>query len=140
MSEATISKVMSANDVGFTRTHQAGMLIPKDPRVLGFFPVLAADEYNPRQSILFEDSGGERWKFSFIYYNNRLHGRGTRNEYRLTGMTRFMRQSALKSGDSLVLSREDQQYRIRVERSGAEETPKSPNRLVLSAGWVVIDH
>ena len=34
-----ISKVLSANDVGDTGAHQAGMLVPKDERVLASDPV-----------------------------------------------------------------------------------------------------
>ena len=34
----SISKILSANDIGATGGHQAGILIPKDPRILGFFP------------------------------------------------------------------------------------------------------
>jgi hypothetical protein len=138
MSEKTISKVMSPNDVGSTKSHQAGMLIPKDRRILDFFPVLDAT-YNPRQSIVFEDPGGQKWKFNFIHYNNKLHGKGTRNEYRLTGMTKFIRQAALKSGDSISFVREDTDYRVRIDRVHAESKFKSPNRLVMSAGWVVIN-
>lgn len=132
-----ISKVISPNDAGSTASHQAGILIPKEQKILRFFPALSSADYNPRQSMLFEDPSGQRWKFSFIYYNNKLHGRGTRNEYRLTGMTRFMRQAALKAGDSIVFTRTAADYRIRVQRTGVET--EAPTRLVLLAGWMVID-
>ncbi len=135
----TIRKVVSPNDVGSTATHQAGILIPKEQKLLRFFPTLDAELYNPRQSMMFEDPGGQRWTFSFIYYNNKLHGQGTRNEYRLTGMTKFMRQAALKPGDSIVFTRTGDDFRIRVQRAGVEEIIEAPTRLVLLAGWMVID-
>ena len=74
-----ISKVLSANDTGETGGHQAGILIPKTSRVVAFFPRLDPSEYNPRCHLFFEDAAAERWEFAFIYYNNSLHGRGTRN-------------------------------------------------------------
>lgn len=35
-----IRKTLSANDVGATGAHQAGILIPKNPKILAFFPSL----------------------------------------------------------------------------------------------------
>ena len=78
-----ITKVLSANDVGDTGAHQAGMLVPKEVAVLAFFPALNPREKNPRCSLNFRDDWQDRWTFAFIYYNNRFFG-GTRNEYRLT--------------------------------------------------------
>ena len=92
MIEQTISKVLSANDTGETGGHQAGLLIPKQERILSFFPSLDASTLNPRAHLQFEDDVGALWEFAFIYYNNGLFG-GTRNEYRLTRMTRFMREA-----------------------------------------------
>ena len=33
-----VEKILSANDCGLTGGHQAGALIPKEDRILGFFP------------------------------------------------------------------------------------------------------
>src|SRR5215469_7482404 len=46
-----IRKTLSANDVGSTGAHQAGILIPKDPKILAFFPTLDASTKNPRISL-----------------------------------------------------------------------------------------
>jgi len=135
----TIRKTLSANDSGQTGGHQAGILIPRDLRILSFFPQLNASEYNPRSHILFEDAAGTLWEFAFIYYNNRKFG-GTRDEYRLTRMTRYIRQVALTSGDEIVLHRDEHgQYSI----SHCFANPAMPTRnesvLSLAGGWRILD-
>lgn len=97
-----IRKVLSANDSGETGAHQAGILIPKDPDILSFFPDLGLDEKNPRVHLRFIDESGGKWTFAFIYYNNRFFG-GTRNEYRLTRMTPYIKENRLRAGDEIVL-------------------------------------
>ena len=99
-----IEKELTANDVGTTGTHQAGICVPKDPRVLAFFPSLSANEKNPRQLLHFQDAEGRQWAFSFIHYNNRRFG-GTRNEYRLTRTGAYIASNSLNAGDFLILRR-----------------------------------
>ncbi len=99
-----IAKQLSVNDTGSNGTHQAGILVPKNPEILGFFPSLEAYTKNPRRTLVFHDNDGKRWGFSFIYYNNSFFG-GTRNEYRLTRMTAYIRTNALVAGDEVVLRR-----------------------------------
>jgi hypothetical protein len=53
-----ISKVLSANDTGDTGGHQAGILVPKDPDILAFFPKLDANRRNPRCLLHFMVVGG----------------------------------------------------------------------------------
>src|ERR1700743_3002140 len=112
----SITKVLSANDTGDTGGHQAGILIPKDPKLLGFFPKLDPASPNPRVILYFVDGSGERWEFAFIYYNNRLFG-GTRNEYRLTRMTRYMRENGLVPGDQVTLSRDGDVWKVAAARA-----------------------
>lgn len=129
-----IQKTLSANDTGATGGHQAGVLVPKGGDVLRFFPRLDPACKNPRAVIGVVDDTGHEWAFSFIYYNNRFFG-GTRNEYRLTGMTAFFRQFNLKPGDTIVLHREaDRLIRIRFERAQRQAT-----KLRLSSSWKVIE-
>jgi hypothetical protein len=97
-----ISKALSANDVGDTGGHQAGILIPKNPDILSFFPALGIETKNPRVHLRFLDDNEQDWFFHFIYYNNFYFG-GTRREYRLTGMTGYIRQNDLKVGDEIIL-------------------------------------
>ena len=130
-----ISKVLSANDVGETGGRMAGILVPKATNILSFFPTLDSQQKNPRCVLSFLDDWNESWTFAFIYYNNRFWG-GTRNEYRLTRMTRYLRQLGAKSGDSLTLSRSPDVYRIssrEVSRGGSESGP-----LKLGTEWKVI--
>jgi hypothetical protein len=129
-----ITKEMSRNDSGETGGHQAGILIPKDDCILAFFPELNPREKNPRHHIVFLDPVGERWTFAFIYYNNRFFG-GTRNEYRLTCMTPFIRSHNLKAGDRLTLHRVGHAYRITYRRVGEQE---ASGILKLGTTWKVV--
>jgi hypothetical protein len=132
----TIEKELSENDTGETGGHQAGMLVPKS--MLDFFPTLPSGVKNPRRVLDLIDQAGRVWSFNFIYYNNRFFG-GTRNEYRLTGMTEFVRAFNLKAGDRIVLERiSDRLSRIRYRR---KHEPIERGILKLAgAGWRVIDY
>lgn len=133
----TISKTLSANDTGETGGHQAGLLIPKDPELLSFFPRLNSSHYNPRCHLSFTDDSSSRWEFAFIYYNNALFG-GTRNEYRLTRMTRYIRESVLKIGDEIILSKDDNgKYGISYKRKNKVKMTVS-GRLKLGSGWRIV--
>ena len=131
-----IAKVLSANDTGETGGHQAGILVPRDPELLSFFPKLGATEYNPRCHLMFLDDSGTFWEFAFIYYNNKQFG-GTRNEYRLTRMTRYIRQAGLSVGDEIILSREAGRYRISHRRKNQVERTAG-GVLKLGNGWRVV--
>jgi hypothetical protein len=136
-----IEKILSPNDVGETSTHQAGWLVPKERQMLAFFPRLDPTAYNPRCVIDARDESGTEWTFSFIYYNNRLFG-GTRNEYRLTGVTAFVRRHRLRSGDTLVLSRDGgRTIAISVRRKNSPLVTRADGTKVLrlSGNWVVVD-
>lgn len=136
-----IRKVLSANDVGETGAHQAGILVPKAEQILAFFPDLDPSVKNPRVTLAMrEKSDSTRWDFNFIYYNNRLFG-GTRNEYRLTCMTQYLRSINARVGDELVFSvDENSSYvldLVRASRSTA--LVNEDGVLVLSGGWTVIN-
>jgi hypothetical protein len=134
MATNAIEKTLSKNDTGETGGHQAGILVPKDPEILGFFPQLEASIKNPRVPLDLLDDTGREWTFMFIYYNNRFFD-GTRNEYRVTGMTAYLREFNLKAGDKVILRRETPRVlRITFKRAGAQQ-----GVLKLSATWKVID-
>lgn len=135
--ERRIAKLLSANDTGETGGHQAGILIPRDEELLSFFPVLDPTVLNPRCHIRFLDDGGTFWEFAFIYYNNKFFG-GTRNEYRLTCMTKFIRQAGLVQGDDLVLVQEGGRYRVTYRRKKKGQGLKN-GVLKLGTGWRVVD-
>jgi hypothetical protein len=132
-----IAKILSANDTGDTGGHQAGVLVPKEKEILDFFPSLDAGTLNPRVHLVFRDDVGERWEFAFIYYNNRLFG-GTRNEYRLTRMTNYIRTHRLRPGDRVMLERDpEHRYFISYERQ-TPSTKRMDGVLRLGANWIVI--
>ncbi|RIX31853.1 EcoRII N-terminal effector-binding domain-containing protein [Sphingomonas edaphi] len=131
-----ISKVLSPNDTGETGAHQAGILVPKDSEILGFFPTLPADVKNPRMHLYFRDDEGAQWEFAFIYYNNRFFG-GTRNEYRLTRMTPYINGNGLKAGDELILERHPGGARtVTFRRSRAPVVEEGVLRL--GSGWKIV--
>ena len=135
MSTEAIEKVLTANDTGETGSHQAGICVPKASNILDFFPILEVDLKNPRTALGITDDLGLEWTFNFIYYNNKFFG-GTRNEYRLTGMTVFFRQYNLTSGDKIILQRESMQ-KIRIKFKRASEMVLG-SVLKLSTTWKVI--
>lgn len=100
-------KRLSENDVGETNSHQAGFLIPKDLVNKGLFERLPTDILNPRLKLKVTDqTDGSELYVSYIFYNNRVFG-GTRFEYRLTGLTRWIKNHGLRSGDLLQITRLD---------------------------------
>ncbi len=143
-----ISKVLTANDTGETGGHQAGICVPKGSDVLRFFPDLGNSVKNPRASMVFVDDWGQRWNFNFIYYNNKFHSpNGTRNEYRLTGLTRFFRENGLRTGDEITLlhGKDGEDYiKFKKEGLGLTSSVVTDNGIVktkitLNDNWRVID-
>jgi hypothetical protein len=134
----SISKLLSKNDCGETGSHQVGILIPKNDEILSFFPSLAPNVKNPRALIRFREDGGSIWDLAFIYYNNKFFG-GTRDEYRLTRMTGFVRAHDLRVNDELILSRDDDNgtFHINFERKNRTQVPKG-GVLRLGSEWRVI--
>jgi hypothetical protein len=142
-----ISKELSANDTGETGGHQAGICVPKNSDILKFFPDLGNSILNPRASMVFYDDWGQPWRFNFIYYNNKFHTpKGTRNEYRLTGLTRFFRENGLRSGDEIILIHgEDGEDHIRFKKDGLSSSTSVVNengivktKMMLNENWRVI--
>ena len=131
-----IEKTLRRNDTGETGSHQSGISIPKKTEILSFFPELDRKIKNDNILISFKDSSGKIWEFKFIYYNNKFHDEGgTRNEYRLTRTTGFIKNYALKEGDKITLSRyADNQYSIGfTENKSSPETPE--DILILGNSW-----
>lgn len=120
MKHTAFLKALSANDVGATGAHQAGIHIPKtNVELLAFLPRLDAGIKNPSAWIDCIDEGGLERRFRYVYYNNALHDAdGTRNEYRITYMTEYFRDVGACEGDALEISRgaKDQNYRLKLIR------------------------
>ena len=134
----SISKSLSKNDTGETGAHQVGILVPKDPEILSFFPPLAPRTKNPRALLRFTDDGGSTWDFPFIYYNNKFFD-GTRNEYRLTCMTAFVRAHSLRAGDELILTRNDDDHTFHITFKRRRTVQKTADGVLrLGSEWRVI--
>lgn len=132
-----VTKVLSPNDVGKTGSHQAGILVPKDRQILSFFPMLDPVARNPRQTLSFvDDDNVTFWDFQYIHYNNKLFG-GTRNEYRLTGMTRYFRSKGARAGDEVLLTR-DRLGGLQISYHATTSSVHERDVITLSGGWKVI--
>jgi hypothetical protein len=133
-----IKKVLTANDVGLTGSHQAGMLVPKsDPELLRFFPRLNHRVLNPRADVnLSIPELGQQRTLQFIYYNNKRVAGGTRDEFRLTGMTSIFRALGAQPEDCVILTRDQgDQIALTLDRRTA---PDGTNRVQLRIkGWTV---
>lgn len=138
MTRNRYAKVLNANDIGATGAHQAGILVPKsDVDLLAFFPKLHGSRKNPDAWIRCEDASGKVWNMRFVYYNNKLHDpNGTRNEYRITHMTGYLRLNHAREGDSIVFEAMEEPgcYRISVEAADRAPATKKPGVIKL-AGW-----
>lgn len=131
--ESRLRKTLTANDVGATGSHQAGIHVPKS--LLRFFPDLVRSTLNP-DAWLVISIGNESHRWRFIHYNNAVVASGTRDEYRLTHVTKSLRGSGAAAGDTLELARiENRTYSLRVIQAGRESEV-----LVLSADgpWRVV--
>jgi hypothetical protein len=134
-------KILSANDVGTTGTHQAGILVPKgEKELLAFLPPLDPATKNPDAWIRCIDEQGNERKFRFVYYNNKHHDpRGTRDEYRLTYMTSYLKAMRARESDKLVISGtgEANHYSVRIERPDETARPAETGgvRIKITSSW-----
>jgi signal transduction histidine kinase len=124
VSPNVFSKVLSLNDTGETGAHMGGILIPKSE--LAVFPTLDPHIKNPRATLEMKDRDGRRWELSFIYYNNARFD-GTRDEYRLTGLTEFIKANGLAAGDTVTVTRNGENiYFLDFQKANPLEPPKWP--------------
>lgn len=138
MTELSFSKTLSANDTGMTGGHQAGILVPKgDRELLEFFPHLDPTVENPDAWIEVTGESDEPLRLRYVYYNKKRHGTGTRDEYRITHLTKYLRDAGARPGDSLVFSgaKGSGRYRIRLERLQGMQEPAAPFGVIRLAGW-----
>lgn len=111
------AKVLTANDAGETGGHQGGICVPRNNRgLLDFFPKLDPGIVNPDAWIECIDPDGESWSMRYIYYNGKLHDTSTRNEYRITYMTKFFRKWGARKDCKVIFTakKEAGVYRIRI--------------------------
>lgn len=134
----SIIKKMTRNDLGLTGSHQAGICIPKQVVNRGFFPELNSEVYNPRVIIPMY-FGNIQIDLNYIFYNNRLHGSGTRCEYRLTGIARFLKDQNMSEGEELIFLFDsiNKKYVLDVRHKDSEiiENFDEDQPIVIHAGW-----
>ncbi|NCT08421.1 MAG: restriction endonuclease [Alphaproteobacteria bacterium] len=138
MSRKTFTKVLTANDTGESGAHQAGIHIPKgEEELIAFLPELDAGLKNADAWLTCMDECGKEWAFRYIHYNNKLHDPGgTRDEYRITHMTKYFRDVGAHEGDELQITGEvgipDYEIRIVKAQANNQSDQSSPIRL---QGW-----
>lgn len=139
------SKVLTPNDLGQNGTHQAGICVPRKAALLDLFPRLNPELKNPRAILrMTTERTGDEWEFHYIYYNNKFFG-GTRNEYRLTGTTQFLRQARATVGDELAFEQLGKyRYRTWIIREDQAKDERGfqfsqSGALILGGGWKVIN-
>jgi hypothetical protein len=142
MTNRTFSKRLTANDVGSTGGHQGGILVPRtEGELLAFLPPLDPNVKNPDAWIECEDETGTVRKFRFVYYNNKFHDDGgTRNEYRITCMTKYFREVGAREGEQLEISRHGTSsiYNIRMVRTIVHHGNQEESdgfRIKITSGW-----
>ena len=134
-------KVLTKNDTGETGGHQGGITIPKkNSDLLNFFPQLDKKKFNPEEWITCVDPDGNEWDMRYVYYNGKTFTPrlSTRNEYRITYMTKFFKKWNAKSQDFIVFeeTKGRNRYLLSIERNEAfnPKFPQSPKLIVLK-GW-----
>lgn len=124
-------KILSPNDLGLTGSHQAGLFVPKHCELIRLFPKEALLEENPRLRLRpFCRELDRQVMCSLIYYNNRLRG-GTRDEFRLTGITWLRNWLFAQPGDVLEFTMENLKLtEVGLAREGIELGP-----IAWTSGW-----
>ena len=128
-----VQKTLSPNDMGDTKSHQAGVHVPK--QLVYFFPTLNESTLNPRSNLRLQNEHGVIGTCTYIHHNNKIVGDGTRDEYRVTRIRRLLSECGARTGDTIELNRiGDDQYLIRIL---ASDTGPMPGTVVvnLARGW-----
>ncbi len=127
-----VHKTLSPNDMGDTKSHQAGIHVPK--ALAHFFPELDESALNPRLTLRLLGEGVVG-TCTYIHYNNRVVSDGTRDEYRITRIRSFLTECGARTGDTVEFSRRgDNRYLVTVVESPA--TPEPDTVVVdLARGW-----
>lgn len=106
MSDATyLRKRLTANDLGTTGSHQAGLHIPKS--LAEFFSALDGTALNPSVWLNVSANDGTEFRWRFVHYNNGIVKAGTRDEYRITYVRDYLRSVGATVGDVIELKRNE---------------------------------
>ena len=141
----TYEKILTRNDTGETGGHQAGIAVPKkNQKLLDFFPSLDGKQFNPDAWIVCIDPDEVQWNMRYIYYNGKTFSppKSTRNEYRITHMTKLFSRWGAQSGDSVVFSSTDNpdvfKVRIKHYKNFKEESATASRKPVVLKGWKLV--
>ena len=107
MKRQSFGKVLTANDTGKSGSHQAGIHIHKSQHALiAMLPKLDPSTKNPSAWVVCRCADAQEWLVRYIHYNNKLHDAvGTRDEYRLTHLARFLSKQGAGPGDLFQISK-----------------------------------
>lgn len=134
-------KILTKNDTGETGGHQAGIAVPKkDLELLAFFPKLDIQVFNPDRWLTCEDPDGDLWEMRYVYYNGKTFSpmKSTRNEYRITHMTKFFSTWNAKSGDSVIFTSTGREGNYRISIKKASEGDAGTPKPVILKGWKAV--
>lgn len=141
--EIEFSKILSANELGITHSHQAGLLIPKRIALLPYFPSLDHFAVNPRERMIFSvPELAIEISLNYIYYNNKDRGQGTRSEYRLTGTTNLFRQLNVVPGQTIEFGYIDKALRAVIIKNRDENVSQrdiSSRPFITTNGWKIVE-
>jgi hypothetical protein len=137
MTEQKFEKILTANDTGHSKSHQAGIHVPKGKHdLLAFLPPLDARALNPSAWLNARDESGVIWRLRYIYYNNRLHSAGgTRDEFRITHLTAYMRAVGAAPGDRMTITGKPGSTEIRISVISGGEAAQPVARVIQLRGW-----
>ena len=134
----TYAKLLSKTDVGENGTHQGGICVPKS--LTPFFPNLNTKRFNPDVWLELVDTEGYRWPMRYLYYNGRTFNppKNTRNEYRITHMSKFFKSWNITAGDSILFTSTEHKLVYKVSISSKEnpleiQTPRK--EIIKLSGW-----
>ena len=131
-----VQKTLSPNDMGDTKSHQAGIHVPK--ALVDFFPALDESALNPRSTVRLQSEQGLVGTCAYIHYNNGVVGDGTRDEYRITRIRSFLTECGARTGDTIEFHRTgDREYFVRIVDP---ETKAASGAIVvdLARGWKTV--
>jgi Restriction endonuclease EcoRII, N-terminal len=141
--ELEFSKALSANELGITNSHQAGLLVPKRIALLSYFPSLDRFAANPREPLNFYVPDLEiEITLNYIYYNNKDRGVGTRSEYRLTGTTKFFRQMQANPGQIIefgYINRSQRAIMLWSHEDKDSQLEGSKQPFITTNGWKIVE-
>lgn len=135
-----IAKQLTANDLGITGGHQAGLHVPKDSPLIRFIRTESKVEENPRVTLnLCDEVTGYICTATLIYYNNAIRG-GTRDEFRLTGTTAFLKLLGAEVGDEIILEMDDGETFMAslVKQTFAKSKENEEELIKLNGKWRLI--